>query len=238
VFPDIQIDPKSDFFFVEEEDADKMVPLIGDLVAKRLPKRYGFNAVEEIQVLSPMNRGTVGNRSLNEYLQQRLNPSKDALIKLGRQFHTGDKVMQIVNNYDKKVYNGDVGYIAKIDHIEQEVHVRIDGLLVNYEFSEIDELVLAYSVSIHKYQGSECPCVVIPVHPSHYNLLFRNLIYTGITRGKKLVILVGSKRAIQLAVMNNQVKKRHTGLQQAITQVFSKSGGSDLDWKPVLKIDW
>jgi exodeoxyribonuclease V alpha subunit len=238
VFPNIDIDKDSDFFFVEEEDTEKMVTLIGDLVATRLPKRYGFNRLTDIQVLSPMNRGIVGNRGLNEYLQQRLNPSKDPLVKLGRSFSVNDKVMQIVNNYDKEVFNGDVGRITKIDRIEQEIHVEIDRNNIIYDFTEIDELVLAYSVSIHKYQGSECPCVVIPIHTTHYNLLFRNLVYTGITRGKKLVVLVGTKRALHIAVNNNQVAKRYTGLQQAILVEFSKSGGSDLDLRGVLKLEF
>jgi len=218
VFPDIKIEKDSDFFFIEQEDTEKMVSLIGDLVA--------------------MNRGIVGNRGLNEYLQKRLNPSKEPLVKLGRSFNVNDKVMQIVNNYDKEVYNGDVGKITKIDKIEQEIHVEIDKNNIVYEFSEIDELVLAYSVSIHKYQGSECPCVVIPIHTTHYNLLFRNLVYTGITRGKKLVILVGTKRALHIAVNNNQVAKRYTGLRQAILQEFAKTGGSDLDLREVLKLEF
>jgi exodeoxyribonuclease V alpha subunit len=238
VFPDINIDKDSDFFFVEEEDTEKMVTLIGDLVATRLPKKYGFDRLTEIQVLSPMNRGIVGNRGLNEYLQQRLNPSTDPLVKLGRSFNVNDKVMQIVNNYDKEVFNGDVGRITKIDRVEQEIHVEIDRNNIVYDFTEIDELVLAYSVSIHKYQGSECPCVVIPIHTTHYNLLFRNLVYTGITRGKKLVILVGTKRALHIAVNNNQVAKRYTGLQQAILAEFSKVGGSDLDLRGVLKLEF
>jgi exodeoxyribonuclease V alpha subunit len=238
VFPDINIDKNSDFFFVEEEDTEKMVTLIGDLVATRLPKKYGFDRLTEIQVLSPMNRGIVGNRGLNEYLQQRLNPSTDPLVKLGRSFNVNDKVMQIVNNYDKEVFNGDVGRITKIDRVEQEIHVEIDRNNIVYDFTEIDELVLAYSVSIHKYQGSECPCVVIPIHTTHYNLLFRNLVYTGITRGKKLVILVGTKRALHIAVNNNQVAKRYTGLQQAILAEFSKVGGSDLDLRGVLKLEF
>ncbi len=238
VFPDIKIEKDSDFFFIEQEDTEKMVSLIGDLVATRLPNRYGFDRLTDIQVLSPMNRGIVGNRGLNEYLQKRLNPSKEPLVKLGRSFNVNDKVMQIVNNYDKEVYNGDVGKITKIDKIEQEIHVEIDKNNIVYEFSEIDELVLAYSVSIHKYQGSECPCVVIPIHTTHYNLLFRNLVYTGITRGKKLVILVGTKRALHIAVNNNQVAKRYTGLRQAILQEFAKTGGSDLDLREVLKLEF
>jgi exodeoxyribonuclease V alpha subunit len=236
VFPDITIEKDSDFFFVEQEDTEKMVTLIGDLVATRLPKRYGFNRLTDIQVLSPMNRGIVGNHGLNEYLQKRLNPSKDPLEKFGRSFNVNDKVMQIVNNYDKEVFNGDVGRITQIDRIEQEIHVEIDKNNIVYDFAEMDELVLAYSVSIHKYQGSECPCVVIPIHTTHYNLLFRNLVYTGITRGKKLVVIVGTKRALHIAVNNNQVAKRYTGLQQAILAEFSKNGGSDLDLREVLRL--
>ena len=150
-------------------------------------------------------------------MQKKLNPSYEPLVKAGRTFHEQDKVMQIRNNYDKDVYNGDVGRIRQIDTFEQEVLVDFDGRMVVYDFPDLDQLVLAYSVSVHKYQGSECPCVILPVHQSHYNMLFRNLIYTGITRGKRMVVLIGTMKALGMAVRNNQVAKRFTGLKEMLS---------------------
>ncbi len=215
-FPDLSNDKSSDFFFIPEEDPDKLTDLIVNLVDSRLPKAYGFDSFDDIQVLAPMNRGTIGNRNLNEVLQKKLNPSYDPLVKMGRSFHEEDKVMQIKNNYDKDVYNGDVGRIKKIDKTEQEVVVIFDGREVFYDFTELDELTLAYAVSIHKYQGSECPCVVMPLVMGHYMMLYKNLIYTGITRGKKLVVLVGSKKAIAMAVKNDKAVRRFTGLGEVM----------------------
>ena len=217
VFPEITNAKDSDFFFINEEDTEKMTETIVALVQKRLPKAYGFDAINDIQVLSPMNRGVIGNRRLNEVLQKKLNPSYEPLVKAGRTFHEQDKVMQIRNNYDKDVYNGDVGRIRQIDTFEQEVLVDFDGRMVVYDFPDLDQLVLAYSVSVHKYQGSECPCVILPVHQSHYNMLFRNLIYTGITRGKRMVVLIGTMKALGMAVRNNQVAKRFTGLKEMLS---------------------
>ena len=137
---------------------------------------------------------------------------------MGRAFHRADKVMQIRNNNDKEVFNGDVGFIAKIDRVEQEVIVDFEGQRVVYDFGDLDQLVLAYAVSVHKYQGSECPCVILPVHTTHYKMLFRNLLYTGITRGKKLVVVIGTKQALSIAVRNNQAGERYTGLLEAIAK--------------------
>jgi exodeoxyribonuclease V alpha subunit len=215
-FPDLSNDKKGDFFFIPEEDPEKLTDLIVNLVDSRLPKAYGLDPFDDIQVLAPMNRGIIGNRNLNDVLQKKLNPSYDPLVKMGRTFHPDDKVMQIKNNYDKDVYNGDVGRIRKIDKVEQEVLVRFDGRDVVYDFTDLDQLTLAYAVSIHKYQGSECPCVVMPLVMGHYMMLYRNLIYTGITRGKKLVVLVGSKKAIALAVKNDEAVKRFTGLGEVM----------------------
>lgn len=212
VFPDIRIDKTGDFFFIREEEPASIGNTIIGLVKQRLPKAYGFDALRDIQVLSPMNRGVIGNRNLNLQLQKALNANKDPLVKLGRSFLVGDKVMQIQNNYDKEVFNGDVGFVRKIDRIEQELTVDFDGKPVVYDFADVDQLTLAYAVSIHKYQGSECPCIVMPVHTTHYMLLFRNLLYTGITRGKKLVVLVGTKKALAMAVRNNKAMGRFTGL--------------------------
>ena len=136
--------------------------------------------------------------------------------------HVGDKVMQIRNNYQKLVYNGDIGKIVEIDQNEHLLKVVFDEKLVPYDFSELDELQLAYAVSIHKYQGSECPCIVIPIHTSHFKLLTRNLLYTGLTRGKKLVVLVGMKKALAIAVHNEEVRQRHTGLEKSVRKFFGK----------------
>lgn len=241
-FPDIRIDKTADFFFIKEEDNTKIAETIKGLVATRLPKRYGYDNFEDIQVLSPMKRGVIGTNNLNTVLQNTLNPSKDPLSKFGRIFHKHDKVMQIRNNYDKEVFNGDVGRITRIDRIDQEVFVKYDNDIVQYDFTELDQIQLAYAVSVHKYQGSECPCIVMPIHTSHYTLLFRNLLYTGITRGKKMVILVGTTKALSIAIRNNQVTTRQTGLQQAMQDVFGKINpkeeGSSLYSKEIIKLEF
>jgi exodeoxyribonuclease V alpha subunit len=215
-FPDLNGGPGSDFFFMKAEEPDDVVRSILDLVTNRLPKRYRLNAINDIQVLTPMKKGPIGTEKLNHLLQEKLNPSNTPLFQYGRRFHQGDKVMQLRNNYNKEVYNGDVGRISKIDLSEQELVVNYDGKFVIYAFSELDDLILAYAVSVHKYQGSECPCVIMPVHTSHFMMLHRNLLYTGVTRAKKLVILVGLGKALHIAVKNDEVKRRYTGLQQAI----------------------
>lgn len=211
-FPDLSFHPRADFRFIENETPEEILKTICDLVAYELPKSHRLHRFYDIQVLSPMKRGIIGIENLNAVLQQKLNPSPTPLCRMGRTFHVGDKVMQIRNNYQKLVFNGDVGRITAIDLSEQTTTVVFDEKSVTYEFSEIDELVTAYAVSIHKYQGSECPCVIIPAHTTHFKLLHRNLLYTGITRGKKLVILIGTKKAIAIAIGNNEVQKRFTGL--------------------------
>ena len=222
LFPDLSSCPKNDFFFMQREAPEEVLECIIDLVTKRLPKSYRFHRFDEIQVLAPMKKGVIGTENLNSVLQSHLNPSPHPLTRMGRQFHVGDKVMQLRNNYQKAVFNGDVGRITTIDLTEQTIDVLFEEKKVNYDFSEMDELQLAYAVSIHKYQGSECPCIVIPVHTSHFKMLHRNLLYTGVTRGKKLVVLVGTKKALAISVKNDEVKKRHTGLKEAIQQ-FLKS---------------
>jgi exodeoxyribonuclease V alpha subunit len=206
----------SDFKFVENESQEEIVATIIDLVTKRLPEKFRFHKLEDIQVLSPMKRGLIGCENLNVVLQKELNPSLAPLCRMGKTFHVGDKVMQIRNDYDKLVFNGDVGIILSIDLSSQMVAVRFEDRRVEYAFLDIDDLVLAYAVSIHKYQGSECPCIIIPLHMSHFKMLHRNLLYTGVTRGKKLVILVGTKQAISMAVRNDEVKKRFTGLTETL----------------------
>lgn len=214
--PSMRNHANGDFFFIEADEKEDVLKQVTGLVKTRLSKKYGFDPINEIQVLAPMKRGEIGTGNLNHVLQETLNPSSDPFFYGSKRFHVKDKVMQIRNNYQKEVYNGDVGRITRIDRVEQVVVVDIDGREIMYDFSELDEIVLAYAVSVHKYQGSECPCVVMPVHTSHFKLLHRNLLYTGVTRGKKLVVLVGMKKAVYIAVGNNEVKKRYTGLVTAL----------------------
>lgn len=222
-FPDLSPMPNNDFFFMTKETPEEVLQCVVDLVTKRLSKTYRFHRFDEIQVLAPMKKGIIGTENLNAVLQNAMNTSPHPLQKMGRQFHVGDKVMQIRNNYQKIVFNGDVGRITAIDFSEQTLEVLFDDKRVPYDFNEIDELMLAYAVSIHKYQGSECPCIVIPVHTTHFKMLNRNLLYTGVTRGKKIVVLVGTKKALAIAVKNDEVKKRHTGLQEAMQKYCSNS---------------
>jgi exodeoxyribonuclease V alpha subunit len=217
-FPDISHHPGGDFQFIEAENPEEIANIIVDLIVHKLPKSHRFHRFDDIQVLSPMKRGVIGSENLNTLLQKQLNPSPSPLMRMGRCFHIGDKVMQIRNNYEKEVYNGDVGKIVEIDLTEQTLKVIFDERSVSYDFIEMDELVLAYAVSIHKYQGSECLCVIIPIHVSHFKMLFRNLLYTGLTRGKKRVIFVGMKKALAIAIHNQEVLKRHTGLKEAVCQ--------------------
>lgn len=216
IYPDIQHSADSDFFFIEAEEAEQVLKEIVTLVTQRLPQKYDFHPLDHIQVLAPMKKGIIGTENLNSVLQDSLNRQDAALLRFGRRYQIKDKVMQIRNNYQKEVFNGDIGRISDVDFASQELVVTFDEREIVYDFSELDELVLAYAVSVHKYQGSECPCVVIPIHTSHFILLQRNLLYTGVTRGKKLVILVGTKKALAMAVRNDEVKKRYTGLKPAL----------------------
>lgn len=208
----------SDFYFIEQETPEKVVELIVRLVQKRIPLRFGFDPVDEIQVLTPMHRGIVGAAKLNERLQDSLNPRKDGLRHGSRFFRPGDKVMQIRNNYDKNIFNGDIGRIDRILFETHQVVIIFDRIPVIYEFSEMDEITLAYAVSVHKAQGSEYPVVVMPILIQHYLLLQRNLIYTAITRGRRLVVLVGTRKALAIGVHNNKPRKRYTGLKERLIQ--------------------
>ncbi|HYA14123.1 MAG TPA: AAA family ATPase, partial [Syntrophales bacterium] len=209
-FPNLQSQKLDDFYFIEQEDPVKVLELIINLVQDRIPKRFGFDPIDDIQVLSPMHKGTVGAGNLNVELQKALNNREDGIIRGGRNYRINDKVMQIRNNYDKEVYNGDIGRITNIDDEAQEVTVKIDDREVTYDYSDLDELVHAYAVSVHKSQGSEYAAVVIPLLTQHYMLLQRNLLYTGVTRGKKLVVIIGTKKALAIAVKNNKPQKRYT----------------------------
>ncbi len=218
-FPDIRQPPPgvvSDFYFIEEEDPEKAVAKIKRLCLERVPKRFGLHPVRDIQVLTPMHRGVTGVENLNAELQSLLNPGENAVARGHRLFKNGDKVMQIVNNYEKEVFNGDIGWITAVNRENQELEVEFEGRSVKYVFSELDELVPAYAVSVHKSQGSEYPAVIMPVMTQHFMLLQRNLVYTGITRGKQLVILIGSKKALAMAIKNDKPQKRYTRLRERL----------------------
>lgn len=217
-FPNIKNGLDTDFFFINQEDADEIVKLIIGLVRDRLSRKYGMSP-KEIQVLTPMQRGTVGASNLNIELQNALNPSGPSLSRGGYTFRQGDKVMQIRNNYDKSVFNGDIGYITAVDTNERTLTVTFDSRLVEYDLTELDELTLAYAVTIHKSQGSEFPIVVMPVTMKHFVMLQRNLIYTGITRAKKICVLVGTTKALAYAIHNQTVSKRNTLLKERLNEL-------------------
>jgi len=206
---------ETDFYFVEAEDPETAVGRIVELVKIRIPKRFGLDPIRDIQVLCPMNRGGIGARSLNVSLRGALNPANDCKVeRFGWTFAPNDKVMQIENDYDKEVYNGDIGYVQDVDLDDAELTVNFDGRLIVYGFGELDTLVPAYAATIHKSQGSEYPAVVIPILMQHYMMLQRNLLYTGVTRGKKLVVLVGQKKAVAMSVRNSSSKRRWSKLNE------------------------
>jgi exodeoxyribonuclease V alpha subunit len=243
--------PSSDFYFIARDDAEAARATIVELVAERIPARFGFDPIADIQVLAPMHRGELGTAALNRALQDRLNPGPGAspaptadppaggseltgagprdatrdgvkapvsieLARGERVFRSGDKVMQLRNDYDKSVFNGDIGVIAAIDGEAGVVSVEFDGRLASYERSELDQLTHAYAVSVHKSQGSEYAAVVIPLVTQHYMMLQRSLLYTAVTRGKRLVVIVGSKRAVTLAVRNAEARRRYTWLAERV----------------------
>lgn len=214
--PDLSSPTGSDFYFIDSPEPEDVLKNIITLVCERLPRKYGFNPFHDIQVLAPMKRGMFGIENLNIELQKLLNPNGTPVERMGRHFKPHDKVMQIRNNYKKEVFNGDVGIITEINHAAHNLYVDFDGHIVEYEFNDMDELTLAYAVSVHKYQGSECPCIVIPIHTSHFKMLDRNLLYTAVTRGKKLVVIVGNKKAMFISVVNDEVHRRFTGLRHAM----------------------
>ncbi len=206
---------ESDFYFVQADDPETAVLRIVELVQTRIPQRFGFDPIRDIQVLCPMNRGGVGARSLNVELQKALNPAGERKVeRFGWTFAPGDKVMQIENDYDKEVYNGDIGYVDDVDPDTSELTASFDGRAVVYGFGELDTLVPAYAATIHKSQGSEYPAIVIPVLTQHYTMLQRNLLYTGVTRGKRLVVLVGQKKAVAIAVKNVSGRRRWSKLNE------------------------
>lgn len=206
--------PDSDFFFIAAEDPAQAMQTIVELVHQRLPDKLGYSPLHDIQVLCPMTKGIVGTRTLNIELQKALNPPSEAsLQKFGSHYSVGDKVMQIENNYQKEVYNGDIGFIHGIDLEENLILINFDGKNIAYDFHELDEIILAYAMTIHKSQGSEYPVVIIPLVTQHYMMLQKNLVYTGITRGKRLVILVGQKTALATALHNKKTPRRWSMLE-------------------------
>jgi exodeoxyribonuclease V alpha subunit len=202
----------NDFYFIQQEDPDRVVEIIIELVRFRIPQRFGFDPVDDIQVLTPMHKGVAGAENLNRELQKILNPRSEGVIRGNRNYQVSDKVMQIRNNYDKEIFNGDIGRITQIYPENQQLVISFDGKEVTFDFSDLDEVVLAYAVSVHKSQGSEFPVVIIPVLTQHYVLLQRNLIYTAVTRGQQLVVMVGTRKALAIGVNNDKTKKRFTHL--------------------------
>ncbi|MCF8036195.1 MAG: ATP-dependent RecD-like DNA helicase [Desulfobacteraceae bacterium] len=210
--PRLDAEAESDFFFIEQADPEKVVDIIVELVSKRIPRRFGVDPVDGVQVLSPMHKGTAGTANLNGLLQEALNPAKTRVSVAGATFRLHDKVMQIRNNYDKQVFNGDMGRISAIDEQFRQMRIDFEGRQIDYSFSELEEVVPAYAVSVHKSQGSEFPVVVMPILTQHFIMLQRNLIYTAVTRGRRLVVLVGTKKAMAIAVKNDRPRQRYTRL--------------------------
>jgi len=208
-----------DFYFIEQEEPEQVLRIIIELVCDRIPQRFNMDPMKDIQVLSPMHKGTLGTENLNLNLQTSLNPSKIELVRGERSFRLNDRVMQIKNNYEKEVFNGDIGLIKSIDSKKQEVIVTYGGRQVVYGYLELEEIRLAYTISVHKSQGSEYPAVVLPILSQHYLLLQRNLIYTAVTRGKRLVVIVGSRKALAMGVRNESTMKRYTYLAERLKRI-------------------
>lgn len=215
---DIRGGKDSDFFFAQKETNEEIVDTLVRYCTKNLPNYYHADPFREIQVLTPMQKGICGAANLNQLLQEAMNPSNLFLRRGGTQYRLGDKVMQIRNNYDKEVFNGDIGTISKVDMEEQELAVCYDGRDVTYDISELDELTLAYAVTIHKSQGSEYPIVVMPFTMSHFVMLQRNLLYTGVTRAKKILVLIGEKKAVYYAIGNEKTTRRNTKLAEYLAK--------------------
>ena len=217
-------DAKTDFYFIEQKEPERVRQIIMELVAHRIPARFGFEPIDGIQVLTPMHKGIVGAENLNNSLQNALNPGEECVSRGSSSFRIHDKVMQIKNNYDKLVFNGDIGRIEKVHPENQTVLISFDQRNVLYDFSELNEIILAYAISVHKSQGSEYSAVVLPILTQHYILLQRNLIYTAVTRGKHLVVVVGTRKALHMGISNNKTRKRFTYLKQRLSNFMKSSG--------------
>jgi exodeoxyribonuclease V alpha subunit len=211
--PQMREDGTSDFYVIPADDPEEIQAKLLRVVTERLPQRFGLHPIRDVQVLTPMNRGSLGARALNAVLQQALNPDATPQVtRFGWTYAPGDKVLQTVNNYEKDVYNGDIGQVDQVDVEEGEVTIDFEGRLVTYDVGELDEVALAYAATVHKSQGSEYPVVVIPLATQHYPMLARNLLYTGVTRGKQLVVVIGQPRALAIAVRNVRATQRLTNL--------------------------
>ena len=220
LMPELDDKARSDFYFIDAAEPEAAVEKLVAIVRDRVPRTFGLDPVRDIQVLCPMNRGGLGARALNIELQRALNPPGDQRVeRFGWTYAAGDKVMQTQNDYERDVYNGDLGVVRKVDLEEGELAVDFDGRSVTYGFGELDELVLAYATTIHKSQGSEYPVVVIPLATQHYTMLARNLIYTGVTRGKRLVVLIGQRKALAIAIRNVSDRRRYSLLKQRLTDL-------------------
>jgi exodeoxyribonuclease V alpha subunit len=216
--PESAARPDGEFYVLPRTDAVAAADAILEVVTKRIPQRFGLDPRKDVQVLTPMHRGEAGAIVLNQRLQAALNPTGTEVTRGSRTLRLGDKVMQLRNDYDKDVFNGDVGIVSKVDPVERELAVRYDDREVVYEESELDELTLAYATSIHKSQGSEYPAVVIPILTQHFVMLSRNLLYTAVTRGKRLVVLVADPRALSLALAEVRKEERMTRLAERLRQ--------------------
>jgi len=221
-FPYLKGRKNRDFFYMESDDPDEIPAKIVSLCRKRLPEYYGIDPIQDIQILCPMQRGSTGAFQLNQLLQEELNPQEKKIIYGGTQFRLLDKVMQIRNNYDKNVYNGDIGRVTGVDDVNRKIFINFDGIVKEYQDSELDEIVLAYAMTVHKSQGSEYPVVIAPLTTQHFMMLQRNLLYTCVTRAKKILVLIGSKKAIAMAVKNNKVENRNTWLSLRIQQLSQR----------------
>jgi len=225
LFPDCDsgTDELVDFYFIEKDNPADVLNLIVELVKERIPRRFGFDPLTEIQVITPMNRGILGVENMNTVLQEVLNPHGEQFRRGERTFRLNDKVMQTRNNYTKEIFNGDIGKIVAIDRNHGEISVRYDGRDLVYDQQDLEELVPAYAVTVHKSQGSEYPAVVFPLSTQHFMLLQRNLIYTAITRGKRLVVLIGSKRALHMGIQNTKTMKRYTSLAYRLRSSIARN---------------
>jgi exodeoxyribonuclease V alpha subunit len=207
----------TDFYFVDAAEPEAAASRVVELVRRRIPDRFGLDPRLDVQVLCPMNRGAAGARALNAALQAALNPARSGAAEVqrfGSTFRVGDKVMQVENDYDKDVFNGDLGFVRELDLDAQEVAIAFDGRDVAYQFGELDEVMPAWAISVHKSQGSEYPAVVVPLVTQHYAMLERNLLYTAITRGKRLVVLVGQRKALAIAVKSDRHRRRFSKLRE------------------------
>jgi exodeoxyribonuclease V alpha subunit len=212
-------DPSADFFFIERPEPEDILSTMKALLTERIPRKFGLHPTRDIQVLTPMHKGLLGAAALNQELQTLFNPEGPSVVRGTRLFRVGDKIMQVRNDYDLDVFNGDVGYVAGIDSEERTLTAVFDGRQVVYDEGQLDELALAYACSIHKSQGSEFPCVVLPLHTQHFVMLKRNLLYTAMTRGRRLVVIVGSKRALSTAVNSSDTVTRFTGLARRLSRL-------------------